>query len=92
MEWSIGTTKGKCCHIHNDPYAGGERSGKCTKPDVLSAAACAHACAHVPITIVPPSATAPLSAHTASIVPPPSTVPPSTTTPCFVFMPALSQP
>ena len=63
MEWSIGATKGKCCCIHNDLYAGGERSGKYAKPNVLSAAANAHAHADMPITIMPPSATAPPSAH-----------------------------
>ena len=76
MEQSISVAKGKHHHIHNDPYAGGERSGKCIKPDVLSATANVHVHACAPITIVPHSAT----------------VPPSTTTPCFVFMPALSQP
>ena len=35
---SIGIVKGKRRQIHNDPYAGGERSGKCTKPDALSTA------------------------------------------------------
>jgi hypothetical protein len=32
----IGIVKGRHRHIHNDPYAGGERSGKHMKPDVLS--------------------------------------------------------
>ena len=35
---SIGVVKGKCCHIHNDPYTGGERSGKHVKPDAPSTA------------------------------------------------------
>ena len=46
-EQCIGVTKGKCCHVHSDPYAGGERLGKRMKPDALSATAnaCAHECA-----------------------------------------------
>ena len=39
---SIGAVKGKHKHIHNDPYAGGERSGKRTKLN-------AHACAPSPL-------------------------------------------
>jgi pyruvate/2-oxoglutarate dehydrogenase complex dihydrolipoamide acyltransferase (E2) component len=42
-EQSIGVTKGKRRRIHQDPYAGGERSGKRTKPDALSATANARA-------------------------------------------------
>ena len=72
-EQSISLTKGKCLHIHNDPYAGGERSDKCAKPDVLSATANAHAC-------VPTSA--PISATPA---PPSATVPPSSTAPYAAF-------
>jgi len=35
---SIGIVKGKRCCIHNDPYAGGERSGKRVRPDAPSPA------------------------------------------------------
>jgi hypothetical protein len=35
---SIGVVKGKRRRIHNDPYAGGERSGKRAKPDAPSTA------------------------------------------------------
>jgi len=34
----IGVVKGKRRRIHNDPYAGGERSGKRAKPDACSSA------------------------------------------------------
>jgi hypothetical protein len=40
---SISIAKGKKVWIYNDPYTGGERSGKCAKPDTLSAAANVHA-------------------------------------------------
>jgi hypothetical protein len=36
--WSIGVVKGKHHCIHNDPYAGGERSGKRARPDAPSPA------------------------------------------------------
>ena len=36
--WSISVVKGKHHYIHNDPYTGGEQSGKHTKPDALSTA------------------------------------------------------
>jgi hypothetical protein len=42
-ERSIGAIKGKRKHLHNDPYAGGERSGKRAKRDALSQAANARA-------------------------------------------------
>jgi hypothetical protein len=42
-ERSIGVVKGKRKRLHNDPYAGGERSGKRAKSDALSQAANARA-------------------------------------------------
>jgi len=54
-EQCIGTVKGKR-RKYSDPYAVGERSGKCTKPDAVSAAANDHARATVPLP-PPPSAT-----------------------------------
>jgi hypothetical protein len=36
--WCISIVKGKCHHIHNDPYARGERSGKHTKSNAPSPA------------------------------------------------------
>ena len=36
---SIGVVKGKRRRIHNDLYAGGERSGKRTKPDATTSTA-----------------------------------------------------
>ena len=80
-EQSISLTKGKCHHIHNDPYAGGERSGKRTKPDVLSASANVHVCVPTPTPI------------SATLGPPSATAPPSSTAPhaAFESMP-LSQP
>jgi hypothetical protein len=47
-ERSIGVVKGKRKRLHNDPYAGGERSGKRAKADALSQAANARARAHAP--------------------------------------------
>jgi hypothetical protein len=41
---SISVAKGKKAQIYNDPYAGGERSGKHAKPNALSAAANVRAC------------------------------------------------
>jgi hypothetical protein len=53
-EKSIGVAKGKRRRIHQDPYAGGERSGKNAKPDALSAMANARACTNAaPSAIVP---------------------------------------
>jgi hypothetical protein len=43
MEHSIGAIKGKRKRLHNDPYARGERSGKCAKRDALFQAANAQA-------------------------------------------------
>jgi hypothetical protein len=42
-ERSLGAVKGKRKRLHNDPYAGGERSGKRAKPDAVSRAARARA-------------------------------------------------
>ena len=47
-ERSIGTRKAHK-HLHTDPYAGGERSGKRAKPDALSATANARARAPPPL-------------------------------------------
>jgi hypothetical protein len=57
-EKSIGIAKGKRRRIHQDPYAGGERSGKNAKPDALSAMANVRACTNAapsPIVPFPPS-------------------------------------
>jgi hypothetical protein len=53
-ERSIGIVKGKRKRLHNDPYAGGERSGKRAKSDALSQAANARARAHAPSPSAPP--------------------------------------
>jgi hypothetical protein len=42
---SIGIAKGKHHHEYDDPYAGSKQSGKCAKPDAVSADANVHACA-----------------------------------------------
>jgi hypothetical protein len=34
--YSIGNVKGGCHHIHNDPYLGGQQSGKWAKLNVVS--------------------------------------------------------
>jgi hypothetical protein len=72
-ERSIGIAKGKKVRIYNDPYAGGERSGKRAKPDALSAAA--NVCARV---------SGDPSAGT-SLAPPPASQPLPTTVPTFAM-------
>ena len=47
-ERCVGVAKGKRRRVHSDLYAGGERSGKCVKPDTLSATANACACKCAP--------------------------------------------
>jgi len=61
-EQCIGAVKGKR-HKYSDPYAAGERSGKRTKPNAVSAAANNCACATVPL---PPPSAATLSPACAS--------------------------
>jgi hypothetical protein len=73
-ERSLGAVKGKRKRLHNDPYAGGERSGKRAKRDALSQAA---ANARVP-------APSPLNAPPA---PPPPINVPSPTRPLHVPFP-----
>ena len=75
-EQSISAAKGKRCRVHEDPYAGGERSGKCVKPDVLSAAANARArtsASTIVPAVVPASASQPITtrahASTSTAVP-----------------------
>jgi hypothetical protein len=63
MDRSIGVAKGKRRRVYSDPYAGGERSGKCAKPDALSAAANTRA-------RIPPSAS-----PAPTIWPPPTQLP-----------------
>src|SRR6266852_731790 len=50
MERSLGAVKGKRKRLYNDPYAGGERSGKRAKRDALSQAGNAR----VPAPYTPP--------------------------------------
>ena len=69
---SIGVAKGKRRRVHNDPYAGGERSGKRAKPGATSAAANAHARACA----IPPSATAPTPSACPEILVAPSAMAP----------------
>jgi hypothetical protein len=70
---SIGVAKGKKVRIYNDPYAGGERSGKRAKPDALSAAANVRA-----RDSGDPSAG-------ATLAPPPTSQPLPTTVPTFAL-------
>ena len=70
-EQSIGIAKGKRRRVHEDPYAGGERSGKRAKPDALSTAANAltHASASTAVpAAAPASASQPITtrAHTSN--------------------------
>ena len=52
-ECSVGAVKGKHKRLHEDPYAGGERSGKRAKPDAWSQAANARMHMDVPPLDVP---------------------------------------
>ena len=105
---SIGIAKGKRRRTHEDPYAGGERSGKHAKPDALSAAANARVRAGVngpfphgprPPVLVPPMAL-PLAggAHflpglaLASPLPFPPPAPPPPALACPVPSPVLACP
>jgi hypothetical protein len=67
-ERSIGAVKGKRKRLHNDPYAGGKRSGKRAKSDALSQAANASTRGHVPPNAPPQraSSTRPPSPHMPS--------------------------
>ena len=99
----IGHAKGKRSRKYTDPYAGGKRSGKCAKPDVVSAAAntVAHTAVpapalHVPAVLAPahasPSAAAAGSAaHSFTFANPSGVVllayPPSSSRPGLAFAP-----
>jgi hypothetical protein len=59
-ERSLGAVKGKRKRLHNDPYAGGERSGKRAKRDALSQASqAANACVPAPSPLYAPPAPSP---------------------------------
>lgn len=75
-ERSIGVVKGKRKRLHNDPYAGGERSGKRAKPDAVSRAA-----RHAP----PPSPAAGPPSPAPSLAAGPPHVPPHS-----AFFPTIS--
>jgi len=99
----IGHAKGKRSRKYTDPYAGGERSGKCAKPDAVSAATNTVARAavpapalHVPTVLAParvsPSAAAAGSAaHSFTFANPsgavPLAYPPSSGRPGLAFAP-----
>jgi hypothetical protein len=69
---SIGVVKGKRRRIHNDPYAGGERSGKRVKPDAPSTANAAPPVESTPgITLLGPA----IPAQADAFVPPPPCAP-----------------
>ena len=83
-EQSISATKGKQCCVHEDPYARGEWSDKCAKPNTLSTTANVHA--HVSAStvvpaIVPASTSQPITtyahASTSIVVPALSSMPTS---------------
>src|SRR6266851_5317932 len=71
--WSIGVVKGKRRRIHNDPYVGGEQSGKRVKPDAPSTANAAPPTVESTPGITLPGPGIPVQART--------TVPPSTSVP-----------
>ena len=92
-EQCIGPVKGKHARKYTDPYAGGERLGKCAKPDVVSAAANECACAaitmHAPVlapACASPSAAAAGSAACSSTCGNPSAGAP------FTFLPSSAAP
>jgi hypothetical protein len=77
---SISVTKGKKQHLHQDPYAGGEQSGKHAKPDMLSTVATTQVHAYMapsrpsplmPTSVCIPTSQAPPSAATSSLAPAP---------------------
>ena len=51
-EQYISASKGKC-RKYSDPYATGKRSGKCAKPDAVSAAAAANDCTCITVPALP---------------------------------------
>ena len=59
-ERCIGAVKGKR-RKYSNPYAAGERSGKCAKPDAVSATANEHARAHLTVPAPPPPCAAVLA-------------------------------
>jgi hypothetical protein len=86
----IGIIKGKHRRIHNDPYAGGERSGKRVKPDAPSPADTAPPTVEStpsitlsgPTTIPPPTSVPgivplgiPISVQADTFAPPPTCIP-----------------
>jgi hypothetical protein len=75
-ERSLGVVKGKRKRLHNDPYAGGERSGKRAKPDALRASQAANTRSQVPDPF-PPSAPPPSEPFPPYVPPPhaPSPIP-----------------
>jgi hypothetical protein len=92
--YSIGNVKGGCHHIHNDPYLGGQQSGKQAKSDVVSSEANTHAHAEASQSVsIPamPNMTPHFATHTFAppsmsvpmSVPCPSTVPSHFTTHTF---------
>jgi hypothetical protein len=82
---STGVVKGKRSRIHNDPYAGGERSGKRAKPNATSTA-------NVPLIVESSGITLPGPAfplQACAIVPSPTSAP--GIAPPGLSIPALSQ-
>jgi len=80
---SIGVVKGKRRRIHNDPYAGGERSGKRAKPDAPSTANVAPPTVESTPRITLPGPGIPVQAR--------ATVPPSTSVP-GIMPPGVAMP
>jgi hypothetical protein len=72
-ERSIGVAKGKRRRVHDDPYAGGERSGKRAKPDAVSAEANVNARALAAATVAAPVFAPVSKANANACVPAPST-------------------
>ena len=93
----IGPVKGKRSRKYIDPYAGGERSGKCAKPDAVSVAANTLARTAVPApavhtpAMVAPARASPSAAHFFTFTNPSGAVPlaylPSSGAPGLAFVP-----
>ena len=104
-ERCISAVKGKRVRKYSDPYAAGKRSGRCAKPDMISAAAneCAHAAVPPPSTaMLAPARASPSAVASGSavhyfpcvsrITADPLAYPPSSTAPGLAFSPLPAVP
>ena len=87
---SISVVKGGHCRVHNDPYLGGQQSGKHAKSDAISSEANACVCTTTQSMSIPTSipASFPSTAHVA----PPHFMQPPLMQPPFAQPPPFMQP